>query len=152
MEEKKRRCILVCGSRSFADSASKMAFALTQLDEALSWLRGDGILVAGGARGADTFAEYVAIKRRIEHMIYLPSGELLLSDGRVKRWSPTAVHPFRRNTGMAEALVRAQAKGFEVRVVGLIDEGSSTQGTAHMLRVATEMKLPVSSVRFPAVG
>lgn len=140
---RKPRLLLLCGSRSLADSFEKLLWLMPNL-EALVWsLRGSGdILLHGGARGPDVLGAYLASSIRGARVVtYLPNGTRLDTHGPLGRWSDKPVHPLERNTGLVKAAIKAIHHGYEVKVVGVIDTTSPTQGSADTIRKAKAAKL-----------
>jgi hypothetical protein len=108
--------VLVCGGREFADRQ----FLHDALDR-LRDERGITLVIAGGARGADTFAAEWAATRSIECRVYEAEwaalgrsagpirNQRMLDDGK-----PELVVAFPGGRGTADMMRRARAAGVEV--------------------------------------
>ena len=108
------------------------------------------VLVAGDAPGPDQWsAKVAAVQGRYAGVFYHLDGTIRGLDGRAfARWCPFAEVPLRgspafwrwpltRNAVMIrQAAARAKATGCSVRILGLLDPDSRTQGTMHTIRLA----------------
>lgn len=139
---RKPRLLLLCGSRSLADSFEKLLWLMPNLEALVYPLRGSrDILLHGGARGPDVLGAYFAAQRGARIVTYLPNGTRLDTHGPLGRWSEKPVHPLERNTGLVQAGVKALHMGYEVKVIGVIDTTSETQGSMDTIRKAKAAKL-----------
>jgi hypothetical protein len=111
--------VLVCGGRNFDDRQT----LCRTLDE-VHWLRKFELLIAGGARGADTLAEEWARDRDIPTIIYHADleglgrkagpirNQRMLDEGR-----PELVIAFPGGRGTADMTSRARAAAIETILV-----------------------------------
>jgi hypothetical protein len=139
---------LLAGSRSLGDDAPAFAWAYAEVRSLVlrAAARASAWLLTGGARGPDVWAEAEALRYGVRCVVYRPDGTRRDSGGLGGRWGdPPAGSgaPLLRNRAMVEAVVRAQARGWQVEVWGLVDATSRTRGTDHTLRLAAEAGLPV---------
>lgn len=125
----KRRVILICGGREFADYDA----VLDQLDTVRCGLEPDEslLVIHGGARGADRLAHQAATERCVNVQVFPADWDGV---GRAAG--------FRRNEEMAHFLVHERSMGARVKVFAF----PGGNGTAHMVSTARRLKLSVREV------
>lgn len=150
--------LLVTGSRSLAKDPDAAAWAKAILTEVISALPPGSALIHGGATGPDLWAHEAVCARAREFGVvrwsycYHPDGRLSRSivvegvayDLRDSRWNDGDPGPLTRNTYMVnEAVPKAVARGYEPRVLALVDSTSRTKGTDHTVGLARKAGYPV---------
>lgn len=141
------RLLLIAGSRSLGTTPEGCAWARGHLTLDLlgrrravdSLGRVDvprNVLLTGGAAGPDVWAAELGRAFGWEVVIYRPDGQQL--GGSRARWgSPTGRSaPLARNAAMVRSGRKLATLGWDVAVIGFVDLGSRTQGTAHCLGLA----------------
>jgi hypothetical protein len=108
--------VLVCGGRDYADRQT--------LSDTLSRLRaerGISVLIAGGARGADTLAEEWAKASGVECVVYHADWHKhgraagpIRNKRMLDEWRPTLVVAFPGGRGTRNCVKQARASGIEV--------------------------------------
>jgi hypothetical protein len=110
--------IAVVGSRDFPDEA--------QVREYVRSLPRTAMVVSGGARGVDTFAEYAARERRLSRLIYEPEVE----DG-----APKAVY--------VDALLARNTRIVRVADLVVAFHDGESRGTRDAIEKARRLGKPV---------
>jgi predicted Rossmann-fold nucleotide-binding protein len=108
--------VLVCGGRGFANSA-----LLWETLDRLHATRCFGLVITGGARGADTLAHEWAVSRGIETVVYMAEWERLgrkagpvRNQRMLQEGKPDLVIAFPGGRGTANMTGQADAAGIEV--------------------------------------
>lgn len=148
------RLLLIAGSRSLGATPEGCAWARGHLTLDLLGRRRAvdslgrpsvprNVLLTGGAAGPDVWAAEIGRAFGWEVVIYRPDGQQI--GGNRSRWgSPTGRSaPLARNAAMVRAAAKMAAAGWDVAVIGFVDLGSRTQGTAHCLGLAEAAGLEV---------
>ena len=139
------RLLLVAGSRSLGESPEGYGWTHGHLVCDLLGRRPDArnVLLTGGATGPDVWAAWIGRSFGWESVIYRPDGRQI--GGSRSRWgSPTGRNaPLVRNAAMVRTAAQMAAEGWDVAVIGFVDLGSRTQGTAHCLGLAEAAGLEV---------
>lgn len=159
--------LLVCGSRSLANTEKGSAWACATIAHEFYQLRlGDApgdILVQGGAPGPDSWAQDEGSRiRGLKHSLWRPSGRLsewVVGQGgsRTLSWWTTSPNPelrrrpLDRNDAMLRFLVQHLAADPNNRalVLALLDPTSPTHGTGYVVRNAGNLNLDVQVRRYP---
>lgn len=112
--------VLVCGGRDFTDVAG-LRSALDRLRSEVPFAR----VIAGGARGADTFAAEWAVARGISADVFMADWEGMGSKAgpirnqrMLDEGKPDLVVAFPGGRGTADMVRRAQEAGIEVILIG----------------------------------
>jgi hypothetical protein len=104
--------VLVCGGRDY-NHAYRVHHALQQLPS-------DAVIVAGGARGADTLAEHSALALGMQVEVYYANWELFGKSAGVRRNQEMLdsgidyVIAFEGGRGTADTVRRAEKRGIKV--------------------------------------
>lgn len=108
--------VLVCGGRDYVDREA-LAACLADLRQA----RGITVLIAGGARGADTMAEEWALAQRIPCEVFMadweglgPKAGPIRNQRMLDEGKPDLVVAFPGGRGTADMVRRAREAGVEV--------------------------------------
>ena len=155
------RILVVTGSRAFdVDDRSRFWAKAALTGSFVKYL--PGLVVHGGARGPDTWAEELAAWLGLPRAVFelggraesklphlrLPNSSRLLHGA--DRYRYPSADPLARNDTMIRWAADQAARGHVVWVVGLRAPWSSTGGTARTLAAARNMELAVEVFEAPA--
>lgn len=150
--------LLVTGSRSLAKDPKAEAWARAILAEVIGTLPPKSLLIHGGAVGPDSWAHWILDGRskepgvRLWSYCYHPDGRLsrtAIMDGAAwnvgkTRWHDDDPGPPARNRHMVNVEMPALVgRGYEPRVLALVDSTSRTKGTGHTVGLARKAGYPV---------
>lgn len=141
--------LLVAGSRSLGRDAKAFRWSRDHLKTALFGYPG-AVVLTGGAEGPDVWAEDLALLLGHRVVVYRPDGsrrESFAYDAdKLSRWGTppsTSGAPLVRNAAMVDRAKRALERGWQVLVLGLVDEASKSRGTDHCLGLARAAGLAI---------
>ena len=141
--------LLVTGSRALWDTQEAAGWAWGTIHAAVKSLPRDGLVVAGDARGPDTWAmECARLTGRAERWYALDGRVRGFGVPRGREWAQRSKQtmaprawPLYRNECMVAEVAQSARDGVPVYVLALVAPWSTTAGTLHTARLAQRERL-----------